>query len=271
MGVSGCNVCHADRNLVKPGGATNRSVFVDPELMKLTAHKDIVCTGCHGDFAFKTPHKNAATDAWRKTAKGNCKNCHEKEAGQVASGRHTSAGKPGVSEKALEAERVANGNPPQVPLCGDCHGAHDIMPLNVEQREASGTIEEIATARKGRANLHSRGIEICGACHGAEADTYADYYHGAAYRRGASDAPACWDCHGAHEMLPASDSRSPVNPQHLVETCGRCHKDANESYIQYAELVHRRAEVRSAVPIFAFIDSTRSVIQGAFATVASWF
>ena len=43
----------------------------------------------------------------------------------------------------------------------------------------------------------------------------------------------CADCHGAHEVLPASDARSPVSPQRLVETCGKCHANANARFVQY--------------------------------------
>jgi nitrate/TMAO reductase-like tetraheme cytochrome c subunit len=145
------------------------------------------------------------------------------------------------------------------------------MFISVERVEATGTAEAIAAAESGRAALHMSGTTMCGPCHQEMTDAYADYYHGAAYQRGASDAPACWDCHGAHEMLPASDRRSPVNKANLVETCGKCHDDVNEEYIQYADLVHRRAEVEAEVPIFAFFDSTRSVLRGAFQTVSSWF
>jgi hypothetical protein len=43
----------------------------------------------------------------------------------------------------------------------------------------------------------------------------------------------CWDCHGPHEVLPASDPRSPVNRANLIKTCGQCHKDANAKFVSY--------------------------------------
>lgn len=271
VGVSGCNVCHADPNLVRPGGETTQSVYINPADLENTAHPKTVCTGCHADFAYKTPHKNAQTDAWKDVAKSNCKNCHGAEAADIAAGAHSPAGKPGVSEQALEAERVANGQPAKVPLCGDCHGSHDIQYLTPEKWEKKGNLALADQARAGKKALHARGLELCGRCHEAEANDYADYYHGAAYRRGAPDAPACWDCHGAHKMLPAKDPMSPVNPAHLVETCGRCHKDVNENYTKYARMIHRRDQVESQVPLFVFFNSTRSVIQGAFETLRSLF
>ena len=43
----------------------------------------------------------------------------------------------------------------------------------------------------------------------------------------------CWDCHGAHDILPESDPDFPVNPANLIKTCGRCHADANASFVKY--------------------------------------
>ena len=35
--------------------------------------------------------------------------------------------------------------------------------------------------------------------------------------------PACASCHGAHEILPSSDTASSISPKHLEQTCGSCH------------------------------------------------
>jgi cytochrome b subunit of formate dehydrogenase len=37
-------------------------------------------------------------------------------------------------------------------------------------------------------------------------------------------------CHGAHDILPASNPSSRVNPSRLAETCGRCHPGAGKSF-----------------------------------------
>jgi hypothetical protein len=271
-GASGCTVCHGDPNLVRPVGDTTRSLYVGPEVLGESAHKDILCSNCHIDFAYKLPHENVVNGTdWRGVAKAACKNCHSIEAGEVAIGAHSPSGIPGEDAAVTAARRAAAGKPAVVPACGDCHGSHDIMHIAVERHETSGTAEVIAASRVGRANLQASGERMCGQCHTDMSDAYDDYYHGAAYRRGATDAPACWDCHDAHQMLPASDRRSPVHPSNLIETCGKCHSDVNEKYIEYADLVHRRADVEAGVPIFAFFDSTRTVLRGAIETVTSWF
>jgi cytochrome c553 len=143
--------------------------------------------------------------------------------------------------------------------------------MDVEAHEASGTAEVIAAAEQGQIETHLSGLEMCGQCHDDFTESYMDYYHGAAYQDGSLDAPACWDCHGAHQMLPASDRRSPVNTANLIETCGQCHDDVNEEYVAYAELVHNREEVAAEVPLIQFYNATRSAIEGAVRTVTSWF
>ncbi len=256
-GKSGCNVCHADPNLVRPSGEATKSLYVDQAILGQSAHADTACTGCHVDFAYKTPHANAqGSEAWRLVASTACKNCHTNEFTEMNGGAHSPAGVPGEEPSVTAAARVAKGKPARTPICGDCHGSHDIPAKNDEA---------------GNAKFHQNGLEICGQCHTAEADQYQDYYHGAAYRAGAPDAPACWDCHGAHEMLPADNPRSPVNERQLVETCGQCHDNAGEEYVQYAELIHGRQATQDELPIYGWWEQARSAVQGAITTVAGWF
>ncbi len=64
---------------------------------------------------------------------------------------------------------------------------------------------------------------ICGECHAEEAGTY--QWHGRFKVTECADVPCCRDCHGKHDILPSRERESRVNPQHLPETCGRCHED----------------------------------------------
>jgi len=261
-GKSGCQVCHGDPNLVRSSGEATVSIYVSTELIASSAHAEEVCTGCHIDFAYKTPHDNVINGGdWQSTAKQACSNCkqHQPQFTEYASGAHTPAGKPGVTAEQLAAEREAAGKPPAVPLCGDCHGGHDIA-----SKEDTSAV----------AAYHKSGLEVCGGCHEDYATTYADYYHGAAYKEGALDAPACWDCHGTHEILPADNRRSMVSEQRLVETCGQegCHVgEVTEEFVEYAQLVHGKDEMLQENPLWAAYDSARDGFQQAVSTVKSWF
>lgn len=256
-GVSGCTVCHGDPNLVRVGETTTRSIFVDMDVLANSAHKDVPCTGCHIDFAFKAPHDNiiANGEQWRTVAKQACKNCHQKEFGYYTSGVHSPAVHPGNDTEARRAARIAEGKPVDKPSCGDCHGSHEIPRM-----------DDAAAMAAFRAD----GVRICGQCHTGEADSYADYYHGAAYRAGAPDAPNCWDCHDDHRILPASDRNSPVHDSKLVLTCsaeGACHTNVGEDFLDYAPMIHRKSEVQANVPLWALIDT----IRGVFKSIGAWF
>jgi nitrate/TMAO reductase-like tetraheme cytochrome c subunit len=86
--------------------------------------------------------------------------------------------------------------------CTSCHGGIDEIPHD----------EELPLVR-------------CGACHDAENRDYLEGRHGAAFERGDPDAPACWDCHGKHDILPAQHPSSQVARANLTRVCLRCHVD----------------------------------------------
>ncbi len=67
----------------------------------------------------------------------------------------------------------------------------------------------------------------CASCHEEEHQEYTTGLHGAALQAGVADAPTCGDCHGSHQILPASDPRSLVHPQRQPATCAACHADVD--------------------------------------------
>jgi nitrate/TMAO reductase-like tetraheme cytochrome c subunit len=100
------------------------------------------------------------------------------------------------------------------PVCTDCHTSHEIVESD-EPTWFLGVVEE------------------CGACHEDLYESYLQSYHGKVTRLGSGLAAQCSECHTAHAMLPASDPRSSVSPDRLVETCAQCHPRANENFIQF--------------------------------------
>lgn len=246
-GKSGCMVCHADPNLGRLQGDKFVSYWVDPKPLDEGPHAGVLCTGCHLDFAYKAPHNIAETE-WQRTARLACKNCHQDQWKVYSDGAHSLAVQPG--KQATERELAK-------PLCGDCHGAHGIVALTDNP--------------EGRKLLHEQGRQVCGRCHEDYWDNYSDYYHGEAYRRGATDAPSCWQCHGAHDIFPSDDRRSLVHERTLSDTCAECHPDTNEAYIAYAGLIHKRIEIAEANPLFGIINSAKDRIRGIFGQIRSWF
>jgi len=255
---SGCLVCHGDPALVRVVDGETVSYYIDPETIAESAHASEQCVGCHIDFAYTAPHENAD---WQVTAKSACRNCHETQSVDVGTGMHRSAVETvtpttGDGAPTTGAEPSSETSPAPRPLCGDCHGSHDISALTTDTPEA----------REAQAVMHRDGWEICGRCHQDYWDSYADYWHGAAYKQGALDAPACWDCHGWHEVIPSDELSSPVNESHLVETCGQegCHDGVDENYVDYAGFIHGRQELTSETPIYQAIDAVKDWFDGLF-------
>jgi hypothetical protein len=50
--------------------------------------------------------------------------------------------------------------------------------------------------------------------------------------RGVKAAPACTNCHGAHDISPTRDSHSRVGRQGIAETCSACHPRTAADYLQ---------------------------------------
>ncbi|MDO8964520.1 MAG: hypothetical protein Q7W30_08540 [Coriobacteriia bacterium] len=234
FGKSGCLVCHGDPSLVVSRGDANISFWIDEEAYARSAHAKIICTGCHLDYGYKAPHGQGPQD-WRSVAKQACKNCHKQQFDDWSLGGH--APKPGVDQK-------PDPKGASKPLCGDCHGSHN-MPV-------------LKNNPAGKAQVQKQAQLMCGrtGCHADYWANYNDYYHGVAYKRGAEDAPACWQCHGTHTMLKSTDRFSPTNKDNFKEpnSCGGCHRDATASYSSYSPLIHGRAKIQQANPLYGIVS-----------------
>jgi predicted CXXCH cytochrome family protein len=68
----------------------------------------------------------------------------------------------------------------------------------------------------------------CGDCHDDVAEVYAGSTHGKALAKGDPDAPKCWDCHGAHDILPPDDMESRTYVANIPKMCGACHREDSE-------------------------------------------
>lgn len=236
-GKAGCLVCHGDKNLVVAQGDLTKSFWIDEVAYGHSAHATITCTGCHVDYGYKAPHGQAGAD-WLAVAKQSCKNCHPQQFADWALGAHAirpvGAGQP---------DPKAAGKP----LCGDCHGGH-FMPV-------------LKNNPAGKAQVRAQAEQMCGrtGCHPDYWANYNDYYHGAAYKAGASDAPPCWTCHGTHNILNSKDRLASTNAQNFDKTdsCGTpgCHQGAGPALSSYVPLIHGRDKIVGSNPIAGFFSS----------------
>lgn len=194
-----------------------------------SAHRDVTCPQCHQDYRYDD--KRGATKLWNVNAGLSCgqAGCHPKEYTAWTSSVHGQA--------------VLNKTDMTAATCGGCHGGH-----NIERLKTQGA----------KNRLYLSGTSTCtGTCHthDAAAASYADWYHGDAYAKGALDAPACWTCHGAHDTVALKAASSKTSPENIAKTCsqaGRCHGGSTETFAEAARrMIHTRPTDLSGNPIQA--------------------
>lgn len=223
-----CLVCHQVTTLSKNAAGNKRaSFFVRKNVLVNSVHGTSSCQGCHSDFNFAGRGTSASFQFIASLA---CEKCHAKQAE--------------VYKKSLHGQLAHKGRQTSVATCGACHGGHDIYKLDAE----------------GKARLSRDAKGVCGGCHANRYRSYDDYYHGAAYKTGAPDAPNCWTCHGAHDILPAKYAASKVSSVNLARTCSACkpHNNAREDFTSYAKLIHRSKEIKSSTFIAQIIALIKS-------------
>ena len=133
-------------------------------------------------------------------------------------------------DRGFHAKAVQQGA--KAATCLDCHSQNGDMTTILPASNTKSTIN--------RANL----AITCGKCHGNVSTmlgtgisnrpfiSYQESVHAKAISRGNLSAAVCSDCHGSHEILPASDSRSRISKSNIPNTCGKCHSEITREFNQ---------------------------------------
>ncbi len=226
---NGCLACHGSDTLMKTAGGVSKSFQVTG--VTSSAHQDITCQQCHIDYAYED--KTLPSNLWNINAGYACSSCKDHKKQNA------------VYQKSIHAEQINQGNMKSA-TCASCHGGHYIQRLDTEAAKSL---------------LHASAYRVCARCHKEQYVTYNDYYHGAAYKQGAPDAPACWQCHGSHLVLPAADPASSVYPKNLDKTCGQdgCHRrSAPEFSAAASRLIHQKVRAVEQNPLRRLISTVRA-------------
>ncbi|MGD8780234.1 MAG: hypothetical protein PVH88_14865 [Ignavibacteria bacterium] len=101
-----------------------------------------------------------------------------------------------------------------LPECNDCHFSH--------------TIERVDTDDF-RNDIYLQ----CGKCHEEVTESYFETFHGKVSKLGVTQSAKCYDCHGAHNILPTSNPKSNLHRNNVVETCKTCHPNSNRKFVGY--------------------------------------
>lgn len=242
-GKTGCLVCHNDPNLVKIEEGKVKSLYVSPDDFK-KVHTDLTCLDCHKDFTYKSIKPSA--ENWRIVAGTACKDCHDEKKG-IDHRKNYEDYRESIHGKKLLLEGNENA-----PTCAGCHGYHGKNDI----RKLSDPAEMV--------QFRKEAYKVCGRCHEEYWNNYNDWFHGKAYKHGAPDAPPCWDCHVAHEILPSKDPKSPTSKGRIAEQCGKCHLGSDIHFAAYAPYIHGRNELIEDNFVMKLLFKVRDFVLGFF-------
>lgn len=203
-----CMMCHSDEELTQSiDDSTERSLFIDQNKFVNSIHGEFECIDCHSDI----------TEAEHDTPleKVQCAVCHE-DAQEAYSGSIHANGKNSLGLRGAS--------------CVDCHGKHYIKS------------SEDSTSLSYKLNIES----TCGTCHSkpevialfgvrgtGPVSAYHNSIHGRLLRKSPEkNPPTCIDCHNYHEIYLMTDPRSTFNKLNRPKTCGKCHGEVAEKYLQ---------------------------------------
>jgi predicted CXXCH cytochrome family protein len=157
-----------------------------------------VCTDCHTThFILKESDERSSVNP--KNLAATCGNCHK-----------------GIYDQYIDSDHAYRESDGEIkyPTCETCHSAHHISEVHESEFMSEITVQ-------------------CGKCHGDLADTYMETYHGKVYQLGYLEAARCSDCHGAHNIYKMDNPKSTISPANIVNTCQKCHTDANMKFTGY--------------------------------------
>jgi len=262
--ASDCLQCHGPSTGLK--NSQGKDITVSPSTHMKGPHASLSCLDCHAGASAQT--HNA------RTASASCVACHADAAKAMTAGAHTALGNPSDPQTCIACHGTANvskavagpqfcatchaneveqyrasihgrardhGNA-DVPTCQSCHGsAHAALPATDPQSPVS------------KQHLP----DTCGSCHSnpqlaakymftevRPVQAYRQSVHGRALATGNANAASCGDCHGTHDILPASDPHSKIWKQNVASTCGQCHTGV---YNTYAQSIHGQAVAKGVL------------------------
>ncbi len=203
-----------------------------------------ICTDCHGS------HYTHPPDEPRALISTTCSNCHAQIYQEYKDSIHGSA--------------LIEEDNPDVPVCTDCHGVHNIQDPRTEQFRIASP-------------------EMCAGCHadaelmgkyGLPADVYNIYklsWHGvdvsvykARWPTVWHDSATCSDCHGVHDIRSTADPQSKVNAANRLATCQKCHSGVSENWTDAWTGHHAISLERT--PLLYYIE----VFYSSFTPVVLW-
>ena len=228
-----CSVCHANPEIIKKYKIPEANVYrlyMDSIHGRAITKSGLLvsanCSDCHGAHGIK-PHTDPTSRIYWKNVPHTCGKCH--------------AGLERVFDGSIHGEALNRGNE-NAPTCASCHPPHQVAAVG-----SNAWVLDV--------------IRECGTCHSDLLKTYRHTYHGKVTALGFTRVAKCADCHGSHDILPASDPHSSISPQHRLETCRKCHQNANKNFSNF--IVHAEYKDRLHYPGLYYVWLFMTVLLAA--------
>jgi len=229
-----CQDCHS------PHGTQGKLDSTSPTYSR---NVPALCAKCHQEgqkaAVRYTGKQNHIVDHYRESIHGkgllqsgltvtaNCADCHTPHHELPSRDPRSSVNRANIAETCAQCHRgiyelfTASVHSPKVtrtgkplPVCADCHSAHSIQRTDLSSF---------------RLNI----MDQCGRCHQQITEAYFDTFHGKVSKLGYLKTAKCYDCHGAHDILPVTDVRSHLSRNNIVATCGKCHAGSHRQFAGY--------------------------------------
>jgi 5-methylcytosine-specific restriction endonuclease McrA len=232
-----CGTCHGDPKLAREHKLSEvYSLYMDSiHGFALTKDGLLVaasCSSCHGSHKILSK-TDPASRTNRANVANTCGKCHGGPMKDYLAGIH--------------GQRMSTGDA-SAPVCTNCHTAHQIA----DPRTPAWQTKTTAT---------------CGGCHQEKLATYRDTFHAQVSALGYVETAHCWDCHGFHDIRPATDRKSTIARANLEATCGKCHSGVTKSFVSYQP--HADRHNRQAYPALwassVFMNMLLAGVLGFFA------
>lgn len=157
------------------------------------------CIDCHTAHR-ELPISDTLSTVHPENIASTCGNCH---LGIFEEFKHS-----------VHSPLVTTSTEGKLPVCNDCHLSHEIKRVDV-------------------GDFRQQILDQCGNCHLDVTETYFETFHGKVSKLGAIQTARCYDCHGAHDILPTSNPESRLSRANVVETCKSCHPNSNRKFVGY--------------------------------------
>jgi len=223
-----------------------------------------VCTSCHTNHSV-LPHTDPNSTISRQNVVKTCMKCHanieqahvkiirgelwEKEPHKVPACVECHA--------PHKARRVLYEDSLNDKFCLNCHANPDLKKIvatgeekslyvDVNKFEHSIHKEKRIACAKCHVNMDHNNNPVClnsgpvdcSICHAEQVKLFNESTHGMLVAKNDPNAPNCKDCHGEHDILPRTNSDSPIFARNIPELCAKCHREGEKAALRYKGSQH---------------------------------